>query len=78
MQNHAFLTSVSIGYECSVLLHGRFTPRNGWKGGWMGLRMIETLQRKKLYATAGIRTPDVNSVVHHYTLTSLPRIIRSH
>jgi hypothetical protein len=52
----------------AALYTQEWTPGTHWIGGCVGLRAgLDTEGREKTFASAGNRTPVVQSVVRHYT-----------
>jgi hypothetical protein len=75
VQFQVFLTQTLDGGESSALLPGRLTaeeraPGTHWIGSWVGPRAgldAVTKIRSPFPASAGNRTPGIQSVASHYT-----------
>jgi len=73
MYSSSFLTSALDGVSgqrhalAALYPWGKDPPSTRWIGGWVGLRAdLNTETKVKSFASAGFRTPFVQSVVRHY------------
>jgi hypothetical protein len=69
----SFFISALGGSEWSASLSCRFTsqgknPRYHWIEGWVGLIAgLDTIEKRKIFASAGNRTTVIQPVAHHCT-----------